>query len=114
MIREQLHQIVVKALDELKGFDIMTLDVRQKSSVTDIMVICSGHSARQVRALAGKVVEKVKAQGEQPIGVEGDGSSGWVLVDLNNVVVHVMLPEIREFYSLEKLWGDDSPQEETL
>jgi ribosome-associated protein len=109
MKAEELRDIVVNALEDRKGVDIKILDVHGKSSVTDILVICSGTSTRQVKALADLVVEKAKEKGVQPLGVEGQESSSWVLVDLGDVVVHVMLPETRDFYNLEKLWGDDAP-----
>ncbi len=111
MNTEQLKKIVVDALEDMKGIDIKVLDVSDKSSVTDILVIGSGTSTRQIRALAESVREKAKEQGCQPMGVEGDENSGWVLVDLGDVVVHVMLPETRDFYNLEKLWGEDAPEQ---
>lgn len=103
---DEMKQVVIDALDDLKGVDIQTIDVRGKSSVTDVLVIASGKSTRQVKALADSVVVKVKEAGLTPLGVEGERESNWVLVDLGDVVVHVMLPETRDFYNLEKLWGD--------
>jgi ribosome-associated protein len=102
---EQLKALVIDALEDRKGVDIKVLDVRGKSNVTDLMVVSTGTSNRQVRALADSVVEKAKASGIQPLGVEGDRNNEWVLVDLGDVVVHVMQAETREFYNLEKLWG---------
>ncbi len=110
MNSEQLTQLVVDALEDMKGVDIKVLDVHEKSSVTDIMVIVAGNSSRQVKSLANSVVEKAKAAGQQPLGVEGEQDSSWMLVDLGDVVIHVMLPETRDFYNLEKLWGDDAPE----
>ena len=98
--------LVVDALEELKASDIKVLDVRDLTSVTDIMVIASGRSDRQVKALARNVVEKAKHQHHAPLGVEGERDGEWILIDLYEVVVHVMLPRTRDFYQLEKLWSD--------
>ena len=108
MNAEQLKELVVDALEDRKGIDIKVLDVHGKSSVTDILVIASGNSTRQVKALADHVVEKVKEQGMRPLGMEGEKESNWVLVDLGDVVVHVMQREIRDFYQLEKLWETEA------
>lgn len=108
MNTEQIKETVIHALEDIKGKDIRVIDVRGKSNVTDLMVIASGTSTRQVRSLAENVVVKVKEQGLTPIGVEGD-DSGWVLVDLGEVVVHVMTPEVRDYYNIEKLWGEEAP-----
>jgi ribosome-associated protein len=99
-----LATLVSTALDDLKGQQITVLDVRHLTSVTDTMVVASGRSDRHVRALADTVVEQCAKAGVRPIGVEGQKSGEWVLVDLGDVVVHVMLPRVREFYNLEKLW----------
>lgn len=101
---EELVQLVVDALEELKAKDIVKIDVREHTSVTDYMIIASGASNRQVKALADNVVEKAKDAGRQPMGVEGKESGEWVLVDLADVVVHIMQPATREFYDLERLW----------
>lgn len=102
-------QLIVDAIEDVKGFDIKVLNVMGKSSVTDVMVIATGNTARQVKAIASNVVEKAKQAGLQPIGVEGEQHAEWVLVDLGDIVVHVMQPAIRDFYNLEKLWGEESP-----
>jgi ribosome-associated protein len=97
-------QVVRTALDDLKALDVTFLDVRHLTTLTDTMVVASGRSDRHVRALAAEVVSQCKKAGFRPIGVEGQQSGEWVLVDLADVVVHVMLPRVRDFYSLEKLW----------
>jgi ribosome-associated protein len=105
MNSEQLSELVVDALEEVKGKDIVRLDVRDLTSVTDFMVVASGTSNRHVKALADAVAEKSKAAGHRPLGVEGEEGSEWVLLDLGDTLVHVMLPRVREFYNLEKLWS---------
>ena len=106
-------QVVAGALDDLKALDVSLLDVRHLTTVTDTMIVASGRSDRHVRAIADAVVEKCKKEGHRPIGVEGKNVGEWVLVDLGDVVVHVMLPRAREFYNLEKLW-DLSERDEAL
>ncbi|MDO4709279.1 MAG: ribosome silencing factor [Pseudomonadota bacterium] len=102
------------AVENLKAQDVVALDVRGKSSVCDHMVICSGTSTRHVKAIADEVVRFAKQLNYQPLGVEGEQEAEWVLVDLGDVVVHVMLPRVREFYALERLWtvGDEAPQDD--
>jgi len=107
--RDKLKQVVVDALEDIKGADIRVLDVEGKSSVTDIMIIASGNTPRQVKALADNVIEKAKEAGVRPLGVEGAEHGEWVLVDLGDIVVHIMQPAVRDFYNLEKLWGEESP-----
>jgi ribosome-associated protein len=97
-------QIVSAALDDLKAVDAAYLDVRHLTTLTDTMVVASGRSDRHVRAIASEIVGQSKKAGFRPIGVEGQQGGEWVLVDLGDVVVHVMLPRVREFYNLEKLW----------
>jgi ribosome silencing factor RsfS/YbeB/iojap len=108
---DRLRSIVLAALDDLKARDIREIDVRDKSSVTDLLVVASGTSSRHVKSIADEVVKKAKQAGLPPIGVEGQREAEWVLVDLGDVVVHVMLPRTREFYGLERLWtvGDAAP-----
>ena len=101
---------MVDALEDIKAIDIRILDVKGKSSITDVMVIASGNTARQVKALSDNVVVKAKQAGVKPLGVEGEQQGEWALVDLGDVVVHIMQPSIRDFYNLEKLWGDESPK----
>lgn len=104
-----LLEVVNAALDELKARDAVQIDVRGKSSVTDYLVIASGTSTRHVKSIADEVVRFAKKLGVAPLGVEGEREAEWVLVDLDDVIVHVMLPRVREFYALERLWtvGDD-------
>lgn len=108
---EEVKDLVVKTLDDMKAVDLTVLDVRGKSSVTDYMVIVSGTSGRHVKAMANSVVVEAKKAGINPLGVEGESTSEWVLVDLVDVVVHIMLPETRDFYQLEKLWEAGSVDE---
>ncbi len=110
MSAEQLCELVVEALEDLKARDIKVLDVRGKSSITDMMVVASGTSDRQVRALADSVIEKAKQHNIQPLGVEGQQAGEWIVVDLVDVVVHIMLPQVRDFYNLEKLWDTNAPE----
>ncbi len=104
METNKLIDLVVDALKDLKGQDIEMLDVSDMTTITDAMVIVSGTSSRHVRSLADNVVMKAKDRGHQPLGVEGEQQGDWILVDLNDVLVHVMLPKTRDFYNLEKLW----------
>lgn len=96
--------IALEAIEDMKGVNVKVVDVRRVTDIADTMIIASGTSDRHVRAIAGRVVEKCKAAGHQPLGVEGEREGEWVLVDLQDVIVHLMLPRIREFYGLEKLW----------
>ncbi len=100
-----LTDLVVDALEDIKGRDIAVLDVTNLTDVTDILVVVSGTSNRQIKAMADNVVEKAKKAGHRPLGVEGLENAEWVLVDLGDLVVHIMLPETRAFYELEKLWS---------
>ncbi len=109
MVLEQLKKVVITALEDMKAKDIRVLDVRGKTSITDIMVIASGTSDRHVRSLANEVVVKAKEAGAMPLGVEGEREGQWVLVDLVDIVVHIMLPSVRDFYHIEKLWSVDEP-----
>ena len=99
-----LKAVVITALGDMKALEIKILDVRGLTDVADTMVIASGTSDRHVRSVAKSVVEKTKAAGFRPHGVEGQQDSDWVLIDLHEMIVHVMLPRTREFYGLEKLW----------
>jgi len=100
-----IKTIAVNALEDLKGKDIVSLDVSELSDVMDTLIICTGTSNRQVKSLANNVVEDGKEAGIRPIGVEGMEQGEWVLVDYGDVVIHVMQAETRGFYDLEKLWS---------
>ena len=102
--RPRLAEVVTAALDDLKAQNVSVLDVSDLTDVTDTIVIASGTSDRHVKSLAGRVVERAKEAGFRSLGIEGEREGEWVLVDLQDVIVHVMLPRIREFYALEKLW----------
>ena len=104
MQNEQLVQLAIAALEDMKAQDITVIDVQGKTSVTDFMVIASGSSSRHVKSLANEVLEKVKEQGVRPIGSEGLEGGEWALLDLGDVVVHVMKTATRQFYDLERLW----------
>lgn len=99
-----LQQAVTTALDDMKAVNIRVLDVRGLTDIADTMVIACGNSDRHVRSIAERVVEKARAAGHRPLGTEGERDGEWVLVDLQDIVVHVMLPRVREFYGLERLW----------
>jgi ribosome-associated protein len=103
---ENLRDVALAALDEIKAIDVRVLDVRPLTDITDFMIIASGRSNRQVRALADEVVAEATLRGVRPLGVEGHEQAEWVLVDLGDVVVHVMQPATRDFYQLERLWDD--------
>ena len=99
-----LKTVVIDALADMKALEVKVLDVRGLTDVADLMVIASGTSDRHVRSVAQRVVERTKEAGFRPHGVEGRQDGDWVLIDLNEMIVHVMLPRVREFYGLEKLW----------
>ena len=105
-----LNHIIINALDDLKAQDKIVLDVTSLSDVMDTLIIASGTSSRHVKSLADNVIEVAKKQGHRPIGVEGMDAADWVLVDYGSAVVHVMLPEARQFYDLEKLWSSVNGQ----
>lgn len=108
MTTETLLKLVLLALDDGKGRDVAILDVRGKTGITDFMVVVSGTSERHVKSLAGHVVEEARKNETRPLGVEGESVGEWVVVDLGDVIVHVMKPQTREFYQLEKLWHGDA------
>ncbi len=102
---EQLRDIALSALDDMKAKEVVCLDVKPLTSMADYMIVASGTSSRHVKSMADNVVENSKKNGCQPIGVEGDAGAEWVLVDLGAVIAHIMLPDTRKFYDLEKLWS---------
>ncbi|WP_415882512.1 ribosome silencing factor [Neptuniibacter sp. QD72_48] len=108
MQAEKVLELVHAALEDMKAKEIVDLDVRGRSTVTDYMVIASGTSKRHVGSIGEEVVVKLKEAGVMPLGSEGQGVSDWILVDLGDVVVHVMMPDARDFYDLERLWGVDA------
>jgi ribosome-associated protein len=111
---DALRDLVVDALEDRKGRKIVVLDVAKFTDITDLMIIASGTSNRHVKALVDQVVESAKAAGNPPLGVEGRETHEWVLVDLGDVLVHLMQNETRDFYDLERLWSDLPSDTETL
>ena len=107
-----LLEVALAALEDMKAVNVKVIDVRHLTDVTDTMVVATGTSDRHVRSIAGHVVERCKAAGFQPMGVEGERDGEWVLVDLRDALIHVMLPRIRDFYGLEKLWDVRPSQRE--
>ncbi len=108
---KKLHKLIIGALEDVKGNDLTSIDMRGKIDIIDMMVIASGTSDRHIQALADNVVAEAKKAGATVVGVEKDRS--WVLIDLYDIIVHVMLPDAREFYNLEKLWQLEIPEDKT-
>lgn len=104
-IVERLRLEVLRALEELKAKDVVELDVRGRTSIADYIVVAAGTSTRHVKSIADEVVKYAKKAGMMPLGVEGQREAEWVLVDLGDIIVHVMLPRVREFYGLERMWS---------
>ena len=102
---EEVVKLTVAALEDVKAVDIHVIDVREKHSITDYMIIATGTSSRQINAMLDKVREEVKKHGLKPLGEEGKGNSDWVLLDLDIVIVHMMTASARQFYDLERLWS---------
>jgi ribosome-associated protein len=107
---EALRDLIAESLDDGKAEDIRVLDVRALTTITDYMVVASGRSVRQVKALKDRVIEAAREQNIRPLGVEGENAGEWVLIDFGDVIVHTMRPDTRDFYQLEKLW--DQPHTE--
>ncbi len=103
-----LLQAVTAALEDMKAVNVKVLDVRGLTDIADTLIVASGTSDRHVRSIAGHVLEQTKRNGFRPLGTEGEREGEWVLVDLQDIVVHVMLPRVREFYGLERLWDAGS------
>lgn len=114
MQSEPLRDLVMTALQDMKGVDIKALDVRGITAITDFMVIASGTSDRHVKSLARHVSDAARERHVRPLGIEGEQDGEWVLVDLGDVVVHVMRPQVRDFYNLEKLWSVADPVPESI
>jgi ribosome-associated protein len=100
------ENLVCKILDDLKGIDIKVLNVESMTCITDRMILCTGRSNRHVTATANNLITELKKLGIQPFGLEGVANSDWVLIDLGDIIVHVMQQETRDFYNLEALWGN--------
>ena len=107
---DQLQELVLDALEDFKAIDIQQIDVRGQNPLTDLFVVASGSSLRHFKSMADNLILKAKEAGNPPIGIEGDRQSEWVLVDLNDIIVHLRLPQTRALYNLEKLWEARSQQ----
>ena len=103
---DTMKQAVIDALEDIKGFDIAVMDVRKLTNMTSYMIVASATSSRQAKAMGDNVREKLKEKGYAIRGTEGEKEGEWVLVDLNDMVVHIMIPATRAYYNLEQLWGD--------
>lgn len=110
----EITDLVQNTLEDMKAVDIVSLDVVGKSSLTDVLFFATGNSTRHVKSIADEVGIKAKEAGLDILGIEGKGSAEWVLVDLNDVIVHIMLAKTREFYQLEKLWEADDASDKTV
>lgn len=102
---KSLTTLIIKALEELKGLDIATINVKNLTPITDVMVVCTGTSNRHVKSLADNVIQKAKAKKIKILGTEGTTEAEWILIDLGDVIVHIMQQRTRDFYGLEQLWG---------
>lgn len=103
---DSMKAAVIDALEDIKGFDINAMDVRKLTNITSYMIVCSATSSRQAKAMGDNVREKMKEKGYEIRGTEGEKEGEWVLVDLNDIIVHIMVPATRAYYNLEQLWGD--------
>ena len=107
---DELKALVLNAVEDLKAFDIKFVDVQGRSSVTDVLLFASGRSDRQVKSIANNIIAEAKHAGIQPLGVEGLNSGDWVLVDLGDIVAHIMLPQVRDYYGIERMWEADEAE----
>jgi len=107
MTTDELKQLAINALQDLKAEDITVLDVKDKTSITDWLVVATGSSSRHVKSIANNVIVEAKKAGQPPLGIEGENDGEWVLVDMGDVIVHVMQRQVREYYDLESLWSVD-------
>ena len=107
---ETMKAAVIDALEDIKGFDITAMDVRKLTNMTSYMIVASATSSRQAKAIGDNVREKMKEKGYNIRGTEGEKEGEWVLVDLNDIVVHIMVPATRAYYNLEQLWGNPDAQ----
>jgi ribosome-associated protein len=112
VVRSGVVKVVEGALDEMKAVNVKVMNVQKLTDITDTMIIASGNSDRHVRSIADRVIEHAKKAGFRPMGVEGERDGEWVLVDLQDVIVHIMLPRVREFYRLENLWDVSAARRE--
>ncbi len=111
---DELKALAINAVEDLKAFDVNILDVTGRSSITDVLIFASGRSDRQVKSIANNVVQEAKKAGVAPLGVEGLNTGDWVLLDLGDVVVHVMLPQVRDYYGIERIWEVDDDADQSL
>jgi len=108
----ELQKLIVQSLEDMKGQEITVLDVSERTTVTDWMIVVTGTSQRHVKSMANEVIGKSKEAGVRPLGAEGESEGSWVLVDLGDVLAHIMTRESRDFYALEKLWTMDTSENE--
>jgi ribosome-associated protein len=113
MQTEEIKKLVINALEDMKAKDITVIDVKGRSSVTDYMILATGTSKKHAQAVCDNASTDAKAQGLKPLGAEGRDSSDWMLLDLGDVIVHVMTEQARHFYDLERLWGEPTKEQNT-
>ncbi len=108
-----LHQLILQTLDDDQAVEVLSIPLAGKTSIADHMVVASGRSSRQVASMAGKIAERVKAELRREVRIEGLPTADWVLIDAQDVIVHLFKPEVRSFYNLEKMWAFDGPSGST-